>query len=88
MKLTFKRFRHQNSDDVWEDIPEKRSLAHTILDLLFFVQFPDVRQMLVAENGQSVFRQLHVLQADGFEHKINVFHPKIPVIQLDDAANR
>ena len=36
MKLTFKRFRHQNSDDVWEDIPEKRSLAHTILDLLFF----------------------------------------------------
>ena len=44
--------------------------------------------MLVAENGQSVFRQLHVLQADGFEHKINVFHPKIPVIQLDDAANR
>ena len=56
--------------------------------LLFFVQFPDVRQMLVAENGQSVFRQLHVLQADGFEHKINVFHPKIPVIQLDDAANR
>ena len=56
--------------------------------LLFFVQFPDVRKMLIAENGQSVFRQLHVLQADGFEHKINVFHPKIPVIQLDDAANR
>ena len=56
--------------------------------VLLFVQFPDVRQMLVAENGQSVFRQLHVLQADGFEHKINVFHPKIPVIQLDDAANR
>ena len=34
MKFTFKRFRHQNSDDVWEDIPEKRSLAHTVLDLL------------------------------------------------------
>ena len=34
MKLTFKRFRHLNSTDVWEDIPEKRSLAHTVLDLL------------------------------------------------------
>ena len=29
--------------------------------LLFFVQFSDVRKMLIAENGQSVFRQLHVL---------------------------
>ena len=56
--------------------------------LLFFVQFPDVRQMLIAENGQSVFRQFHILQANGFEREINVFHPKIPVIQLDDAANR
>ena len=55
--------------------------------LLFFVQFSDVRKMLIAENGQSVFRQLHVLQADGFERKINVFHPKIPAIQLDDAAD-
>ena len=34
MKITFKRFRHQNSDDVWEDTSEKRSLVHTILDLL------------------------------------------------------
>ena len=34
MKLTFKGFRHQNFDDVWENIPEKRSLAHTVLDLL------------------------------------------------------
>ena len=55
--------------------------------LLFFVQFSDVRKMLIAENGQSVFRQLPVLQADGFERKINVFHPKIPAIQLDDAAD-
>lgn len=35
MKFVFKRICHQNSDDVWEDIPEKRSPAHTILDLLF-----------------------------------------------------
>ena len=55
--------------------------------LLFFVQFSDVRKMLIAENGQSIFRQLHVLQADGFERKINVFHPKISVIQLNDAAD-
>ena len=34
MKITFKRFHHQNSDDVWEDTSEKRSLVHTILDLL------------------------------------------------------
>lgn len=34
MKITFKRFRHQNSDDVWEYTSEKRSLVHTILDLL------------------------------------------------------
>ena len=30
MKFTF----HQNSDDVWEGSPEKRSIPHTILDLL------------------------------------------------------
>ena len=34
MKFTFKRFRYQNSNDAWEDTPEKRSLAHTVLDLL------------------------------------------------------
>ena len=40
MKLTFqkcfyfKKFHHQNSDDIWEDTPEKRSLVHSILDLL------------------------------------------------------
>lgn len=34
MKITFKRFHPQNSDDVWEDTSEKRSLVHTILDLL------------------------------------------------------
>lgn len=34
MKFTFKRFRHQNSDDIWEDIPKKRSIPRTILDLL------------------------------------------------------
>lgn len=34
MKFTFKRLCRQNSDDIWEDIPQKRSLANTILDLL------------------------------------------------------
>ena len=34
MKFTFKRCRQQNSDDVWEDIPEKYPLTHTIFDLL------------------------------------------------------
>lgn len=34
MKFTFKRLCHQISDDIWEDIPQKRSLANTILDLL------------------------------------------------------
>ena len=34
MKFDFKRIRHQNPGDIWEDTPEKRSLAHTILDLL------------------------------------------------------
>lgn len=34
MKFTFKRLCHQNFDDIWEDIPEKRSLTHTVLDLL------------------------------------------------------
>ena len=34
MKFTFKGIRHQDSDDIWEDTPEKRSLAHTILYLL------------------------------------------------------
>ena len=34
MKFTFKRFRHQNSADVWEDTPEKRPLTHAILDIL------------------------------------------------------
>ena len=32
MKFDFKRIRHQNPGDIWEDTPEKRSLAHTILD--------------------------------------------------------
>lgn len=27
-------FRHRDYDDIWEDTPEKRPLAHTILDLL------------------------------------------------------
>ena len=48
--------------------------------LLFFVQFSDVRKMLIAENGQSVFRQLHLLQADGFEHEVDVIHTEIPAI--------
>ena len=39
MKFTFKRIRHQNSDDVWEDTPEKRSLVHTILDLLLSLTY-------------------------------------------------
>ena len=30
--FSFKRFHHQNSDDVWKDIPEKYSLTHIILD--------------------------------------------------------
>lgn len=34
MKFTFKRLCHQNSDDIWEDTSEKRSLTHTIFDLL------------------------------------------------------
>ena len=37
MNKVFKSIRHQNTDDdwdIWEDIPEKRPLAHTILDLL------------------------------------------------------
>ena len=34
MKFTFKGFCHQKSDDIWEDIPEKRSIPRTILDLL------------------------------------------------------
>lgn len=34
MKFTFKRLCHQNFNDIWEDTPEKRSLSHTILDLL------------------------------------------------------
>lgn len=34
MKFPFKGLRHLNSADVWEDIPEKRSLARTVLDLL------------------------------------------------------
>lgn len=33
MKFTFKEFCHQNSDDIWEDIPEKCSIPCTILDL-------------------------------------------------------
>ena len=33
MKFDFKRIRHQNPGDIWEDTPEKHSLAHTILDL-------------------------------------------------------
>ena len=32
--MKFKRSCQQNPDDTWEDTPEKRSLAHTILDLL------------------------------------------------------
>ena len=34
MMFTLKRLCHQNFDDIWEDIPEKRSLTHTVLDLL------------------------------------------------------
>lgn len=34
MKFNFKSSRSHESDDAWEDIPEKRPLAHTILDLL------------------------------------------------------
>lgn len=34
MKFTFKKFHSQEADDIWEDIPKKRPLAHTILDLL------------------------------------------------------
>jgi len=34
MKFTFKSIFHQNSNDIWEDIPEKHSLTHIILDLL------------------------------------------------------
>lgn len=33
MKFAFKRIRHQNSDAIWEDLPTKHPLAHTILDL-------------------------------------------------------
>ncbi len=32
--FSFKRSNHQNSDDIWEDIPEKHPLTHIILDLL------------------------------------------------------
>lgn len=37
MKFNFKRFRHRNTNDnwdIWEDISEKRSIAHIVLDLL------------------------------------------------------
>lgn len=34
MKLAFKNIHSQEVNDIWEDIPDKRSLAHTILDLL------------------------------------------------------
>ena len=34
MKFTFKQFHRQDSDDIWEDIPEKRPLTLIIFDLL------------------------------------------------------
>ncbi len=34
MKFTFKKVHSHESDDIWEDTPEKRSLAYTFLDLL------------------------------------------------------
>ena len=34
MKFTFKKVHSHESNDIWEDILQKRSLAHTIPDLL------------------------------------------------------
>lgn len=39
MKFTFKKFNRQDSGDIWEDTTEKRSLAHTILDLLLSLTY-------------------------------------------------
>ena len=56
--------------------------------LLLFIQFPDMGQPLNPEDGLSAVGQVHILQADGFEHKVDVVYTEVPAIQLDDAADR
>ena len=70
MKITFKRFRHQNSDDIWEDLPEKRSIPRTILDLLLsptyrLPQTVNTVRIYKERNGFSVCpRCMHVIEYD------------------------
>lgn len=56
--------------------------------LLLFIQFADMGQLLNPEDGLSAVSQVHILQADGFEHEVDVVYTEIPTIQLDDAADR
>ena len=48
--------------------------------LLLFIQFPDIGQPFNPEDGLSAVGQVHVLQADGFEHEVDVIHTEIPAI--------